>query len=120
MNILFVCSRITAKAYALREARQKEREAFVADAYDRQWRDSCDDARALDSQALTQFMNSQRAVQIEEKIKLKQQLSVAENSFLIEWKRQAAQAEEQEIALEQARLSANDKNTRLLSEQVSN
>lgn len=107
-----------AKAYALREARQKEREAFVADAYDRQWRDSCDDARTLDSIALTQFMNDQRAAQIEEKIRRKQQLSAADNSFLIEWKKKAAEAEEREIELEKVRLSVNDKNTKLLSEQV--
>jgi len=115
--LLYYC-RITAKAYALREARQKEREAFVAEAYDRQWRDSCDEARTLDSQALTQFMSSQRAAQIEEKIRLKQRLSAADDSFLIEWKRQAAEAEEQETLLEQTRQYANDKNTALLSQQV--
>lgn len=81
-------SRIMQKAYALRDAREKDRQEFVKQRLDDQWRDSCDDARTLDSKAMTLFMNQERIRQIQEKIQRKQQLSSQEGSFLEEWNRQ--------------------------------
>lgn len=76
------------RAYALRDARENERKRIVKEKYDAQWRDACDDARTLDSKAMTKFMNQERLRQIEEKRQRKVQLSAAENAFVDEWTRQ--------------------------------
>lgn len=80
--------RIMERAYALRDAREKERMAIVKQKYDAQWRDACDDARTLDSKAMTLYMNQERLRQIEEKRQRKKELSSAENAFVDEWTRQ--------------------------------
>lgn len=81
-------ARIMEKAYALRDARESARNAYVKDCYDRQWRDACDDARTLDSIATTKFMAKERMNQIHDKIIRNESLNANENSFLDEWKRQ--------------------------------
>ena len=43
--------RIRKRAYELKAKREAEREAFVEECYERQWRDACDDLRAFDSKA---------------------------------------------------------------------
>lgn len=80
--------RIMERAYALRDARESERLKLVQEKYNVQWRDACDDARTLDSKAMTQFMNKERVQQIEDKISRKAELSKNENSFLTEWNKQ--------------------------------
>lgn len=42
---------IRTKAYQLKEKRELERQSYVKQCYDRQWRDACDEARTLDSKA---------------------------------------------------------------------
>ncbi|CAM9314162.1 unnamed protein product [Ascophyllum nodosum] len=59
--------RILEKATRLRDARESARRKYVQECYDRQWRDSCDDARTLDSQAHTDWVASQRWLQVAEK-----------------------------------------------------
>lgn len=76
------------RAYALRDAREKERMEKVKEKYDEQWRDACDDARTLDSKMMTKFMHEERMRQIEDKMRRKQELSGRENDFLEEWNRQ--------------------------------
>ena len=44
--------RIRARAHLLKEQRESERQRFVQEMYDKQWRDACDDARTLDSNAV--------------------------------------------------------------------
>lgn len=80
--------RIMERACALRDARESQRLKLVQEKYDIQWRDACDDARTLDSKAMTQHMNKSRLQQIEDKIVRKTELSKNENSFLAEWNRQ--------------------------------
>jgi len=80
--------RIMERAYALRDARESQRLKLVQEKYNVQWRDACDDARTLDSKAMTQFMNKERVQQIEDKISRKAELSKNENSFLTEWNKQ--------------------------------
>lgn len=80
--------RIMERAYALRDARENERKAIVKQKYDAQWRDACDDARTLDSKAMTIYMNKERIRQIEEKKARKIQLSSQENAFVDEWTKQ--------------------------------
>jgi hypothetical protein len=81
-------ARIMEKAYALRDAREKARLEQVKKKLDDQWRDSCDDARTLDSKATLKFMNDERIRQIQEKKERKQLLSKQEDQFLEEWNRQ--------------------------------
>ena len=45
---------IREKASRLQEKRAKEKEDFVNTCYDRQWRDGCDDVRALNAKAITE------------------------------------------------------------------
>ena len=101
---------IKKKAYALRDAREAEREAFLRGCYDSLWRDSCDDARALDSIAMTKYMNQERLDQIQAKRDRNQQLSKDENSFLAEWKRQLEAIEARDKAKRDARYK-NDMDT---------
>jgi len=81
-------ARIMERAYALRDARESARQKIVQEKYDQQWRDACDDARTLDSKALSQFMNDERKRQIEEKRLHKIKTSQNEDDFLAEWNRQ--------------------------------
>jgi biopolymer transport protein ExbB/TolQ len=76
------------RAYELRDAREKSRQEYVQKRLDDQWRDSCDDARTLDSKAMVKFLNQERLRQIQDKVDRNQKLSSQENSFLEEWNRQ--------------------------------
>ena len=87
-------ARIMERAYALRDKRDKAREEYIQECYNRQWRDACDDARLLDSLALTKHMSDGRLAQIEEKKRLKQALTAEENAYIEEWKKQLALTEE--------------------------
>jgi len=76
------------RAYALRDAREAERRKIVQERLDEQWRDACDDARLLDSKALTNFMSKERHAQIADKMRRNEELSRNENDFMAEWNRQ--------------------------------
>jgi hypothetical protein len=76
------------RARTLRDNREAEKNNFVQSKYDAQWRDACDDARTLDSKAMTKFMAEERARQIQQKQKDKIALSGQENNFLEEWNKQ--------------------------------
>ncbi len=78
-------ARIMERAYALRDARERERQKLVEAAYNQQWRDSCDDARTLDSKTLDKFMHAERIRQIQEKKQRNEVLSQRENDWLNEW-----------------------------------
>jgi hypothetical protein len=80
--------RIMKKAYALRDKRESSRMEHVEAAYVRQWRDSNDDSRTLNSEALTKFMAAERQKQMEDKILAAQQLGQSDADFLKEWQRQ--------------------------------
>lgn len=88
--------KIMERAYALRDKRESTRADFVKDALDRQWRDSCDDARLLDSKAMLQFVNTERLAQIQEKIKRKEKLSMQENDFYAAWQQHLAEYDRKE------------------------
>jgi hypothetical protein len=81
-------ARIMERAYELRDARETARQKLVEEAYNLQWRDSCDDARTLDSKTLDKYMNEERLRQIEEKKKRNELLSANENEWLKDWNRQ--------------------------------
>lgn len=88
INHLTYKHRIMERAYALRDARESERMKIVKQKYDAQWRDACDDARTLDSKAMTLYMNQERLRQIEEKRMRNKGLSAQENAFVEEWTKQ--------------------------------
>lgn len=81
-------ARIMERAYALRDAREAERRKVVQERLDEQWRDACDDARLLDSKALTNYMSKERHAQIQDKMRRNQELDKNENAFMVEWNRQ--------------------------------
>ena len=76
------------RAYALRDAREAERRKIVQERLDEQWRDACDDARLLDSKALTHYMSKERHQQIQDKIMRNKELSRNENDFMAAWNHQ--------------------------------
>jgi hypothetical protein len=107
------------RAYALRDARENERKAIVKQKYDAQWRDACDDARTLDSKAMTIYMNQERIRQIEEKKSRKQQLSVQENDFVEEWNRQMDALAARDEAKRALRRQIDSETSAKIREQVS-
>ena len=58
---------IRERAYALKSKREAERQQFVKDCYQRQWRDSCDDLRAIDSKATLDRLAEDRKFMLEAK-----------------------------------------------------
>lgn len=87
---------IMERAYALRDKRESARAEIVKDALDRQWRDSCDDARLLDSKAMLQFVKNERLAQIQEKVRRKERLSLQENDFYAAWQQHLAEYDRKE------------------------
>jgi hypothetical protein len=110
--------RIMQRAYALRDARERDRQEFVRKRYDDQWRDSCDDARTLDSKATVVFMNQERLRQIREKVENKQELSRQENSFLEEWNRQLDELERRDKEKKDYRQRVNMETSAAIRKQI--
>lgn len=106
------------RAYALRDAREKSRQEYVRRRLDDQWRDSCDDARTLDSKALVLHMNKERLGQIAEKMKSKQNLSSQENSFLAEWNRQLDEVERRDQEKREHRRRVDQETSEAIRAQV--
>jgi hypothetical protein len=106
------------RAYALRDARERTRQEFVRQRYDDQWRDSCDDARTLDSKATVIFMNQERLRQIQEKVDRKQELSRQENSFLEEWNRQLDELERRDREKNEYRQRVNMETSAAIRKQI--
>ncbi len=106
------------RAYALRDAREAERSRFVKEKYDEQWRDACDDARTLDSKAMTKFMNKERIGQIQDKIRRKENISSQENSFLGEWNRQLEELERRDREKRELRQRIDNETSKEIKAQV--
>lgn len=64
---------IRERAYALKAKREAERQEFVKECYQRQWRDSCDDLRVIDSKAIMDRLAEDRKVMMNVKNKMEQQ-----------------------------------------------
>ena len=108
------------KAYKLKQDREREKEKYIDDCYDRQWRDACDDARTLDSAALTTFMANQRMDQLEDKKRQNQRLTEEETLWLTNWRKQLAIMEQEEIERQQHRKMAEVMTKEEIKEQVIN
>ena len=106
------------RAYALRDERERARQDHVKLSLDRQWRDACDDARTLDSEALLALVSSQRKAQIDEKIRNKHHLTDDEIKFNEDWKVHVEALEMAEKKKDEHRRKLEDENTRRIKEQV--
>lgn len=84
--------RIMEKAYKLRDRREAERQKYIEQCYDRQWRESVDDARTLDSQAMSKWVGSERKKMIEQNIENRAQAKAEEDEWIRTWKEQLANA----------------------------
>jgi len=111
-------SRIMERAYELRDARESARQKIVEHAYNEQWRDSCDDARTLDSKTLDIYMNKERLRQIEEKKQRNEDLSANENLWLKDWNRQLEEMNARDQAKDDYRKMKQDEMVSGLKDQI--
>lgn len=65
--------RIRRRAYELKEKREAERQNVVKECYERQWRDACDDLRAIDSKATLDRIMIDRELMIKSRAILKEE-----------------------------------------------
>lgn len=110
--------RIMKKAYKLRDERESGRAAFVEQAYKRQWRDSNDDSRTLNSDALTKYMAAERQQQIRDKVAAAAAGGVNETAFLAEWQRQLDAVAAKDQAKRDYRHDQNMKTSKGIKEQI--
>lgn len=61
---------IRRRAYELKNKREKERQAFVAECYERQWKNACEELREYESKATLDRLTKDRAAMIENKQKI--------------------------------------------------
>jgi predicted nucleic acid-binding protein len=115
---LFIFCRIMERAYALRDQRERIRENLVKEALDRQWRDACDDARTLDSEALLALCDKERREQMAEKARKKAELKNSENNFNDEWLEHVTRLENAEKEKDAKRRHLEEVNKDKLREQV--
>ena len=59
--------KIRQKAHDLKTSREERRQSFAKECYDRQWRDSCDEARTNNSKAITEKLLHDRKKALSEK-----------------------------------------------------
>ena len=106
------------RAYALRDEREKTRQEHVKTALDQQWRDACDDARTLDSEALLFQVSKDRKAQIDDKIKNKIRLTEDEKRFNEEWKKHVESLEEIEREKEERRRQVDQETSEKIKDQI--
>lgn len=106
------------RAYALREEREKARREHVKAALDQQWRDACDDARTLDSEALLRHVSQERKDQIDEKIRNKIRLTDEEKKFNEEWKKHVESLELAEKQKEEHRRQVDHETSEKIKDQI--
>jgi hypothetical protein len=106
------------RAHALKDAREKERQEFVKQMYDDKWRDECDDARTLDSQAMSMYMDKHRQDQIQEKVRRKQAITAEETAFLQYLNGYQAEQDEAERRKQESRSKTERERAGGIQEQV--
>jgi hypothetical protein len=110
--------RIRTRAHILKADRERDRKEFVKQAYDKQWRDACDDARTLDSAALMTKLMEDRRDRVnygENEGKKKAAEDAAKHAA--DWKLQMAALDEKERAEQKIRYDRNVSNRETLDEQ---
>lgn len=106
------------RAYALRDERERARQEQVRKALDQQWRDACDDARTLDSEALLRLVSNERKSQIDEKIRNKIRLTEEEKKFNEDWKRHVEALEDAERQKDEHRRKIEEETSHKIKDQV--
>lgn len=106
------------RAYELRDQRERIRQQAVKEALDRQWREACDDARTLDSEALLSQCDKERKAQMQEKLQRKQNLKNSENDFNEAWLEHVTQMENAEKEKDARRHRLEKENKAMLKDQV--
>lgn len=106
------------RAYALRDERERARQEHVKAALDQQWRDACDDARTLDSEALLLHVSRERKAQIDEKIRNKVRLTDEEKKFNEEWKKHVESLELAERQKEEHRRQIDQETAEKIKDQI--
>lgn len=89
---------IKERAMELKQKRELERQAYVKEAYDRQWRLACDPLRERDSKLVQRATNAARAHQIGEKMRALEAAEREERRFDDIWERQRREQEGREEA----------------------
>ena len=89
---------IRARAMELKHKREAERQQYVQEQYDRQWRLACDPLRERDSKLILQATNAARSYQIGEKMRLLEEQEREERRFDEIWEAQRRQQQGQEEA----------------------
>jgi len=111
--------RIRARAHLLKDQREAERQRFVKEMYDKQWRAACDDARTLDSNAVVEKLVRDRKAAVnyrEGDGKVKAAEEAAHQAAL--WKKQMDELDAKEKADQKKRHDRNVSNRESLDEQV--
>ena len=62
-----ILNQIRVRAYMLKDRREKERQQFVSECYDRQWADACEELRILESKQVLDRLTKDRALMIQQK-----------------------------------------------------
>mmetsp|Transcript_39775 Transcript_39775/g.47796 ORF Transcript_39775/g.47796 Transcript_39775/m.47796 type:complete len:477 (-) Transcript_39775:389-1819(-) len=108
---------IREKAVRLKEAREENRQNFVNECYDKQWRDDCDEIRAMDSLEITaKLMRDRRQALIYREAKLKD--SDENDRYNEERKQHFKILDEKEMAVQEASKQKNLEIKLALDEQV--
>lgn len=89
-------ARIMERAYKLRDAREASRKGYIEDCYNRQWREACDDARTLDSGAMSMWVGKERKAQIDNNQVLRGEAAEQEAVWVENWKKQLAEIDAKE------------------------
>lgn len=110
--------RIMERAYKLRDERERVRNEHVKSSLDKQWRDACDDARTLDSEALLRLVSQQRQDQIEKKVALNQKLTAEEREHTAAWLKHVEAMEKIEVQKDIDRVTNERQTASLISLQV--
>jgi hypothetical protein len=106
------------RAYKLRDERERVRNEHVKASLDKQWRDACDDARTLDSEALLQLVSKERHEQTQKKIALNQKLTAEEREHTAAWLKHVEAMEAIENQKDIDRLTNERQTASLISLQV--
>mmetsp|Transcript_47304 Transcript_47304/g.157644 ORF Transcript_47304/g.157644 Transcript_47304/m.157644 type:complete len:478 (+) Transcript_47304:24-1457(+) len=110
--------KMVARAKELRERREAEKQAFVKEQYERQWRLSCDPLRARDSKLIQKATNEARAYQLGEKLRALELEEAEERAFDKLWEQDRLSKEGREEADALARKAMGRQHTAILDRQV--
>jgi hypothetical protein len=110
--------RMLARALQLKAVRDEERRGFVQAMYDKQWRDSCDDARNLDSKAMLKWIAEQRKEQLDEREALSMNRSSEEDEYMAKVEQRVKELVDAEQERDRQRLEAERQNKDFLSVQI--